>query len=146
MQKRRRREDRKAQGDPSGDVLPCRHCNLLYKLHVSSAARLKTSSSMYQSPVNCWVNFPLTLVLWFITLLQIWHCQSKCSGRVFADWTGVLFCYVLNDFSTIHQKEKRKRHDMLCFPDQTVNKSFCFLFFFFFTVTFKIFKCSESWN
>lgn len=70
-------EDRDAEGDPSGDVLPSRHCNLLYKLHVRAAARLKTSSSMYQSPVNCRVNFLLTLVLWFITLLQIWHCQSK---------------------------------------------------------------------
>lgn len=77
------REGAKAEKrDPSGDILPRRHRNLLYKLRVSSAARLKTSSSMYQSPVNCWVNFPLTLVLWFITLLRIWLCQSKrCCHR-----------------------------------------------------------------
>lgn len=60
-----------------GDALPCRHCNLLYKLHVTSDTRLNTFSSIYQSAVKLWVNFPLTLVLRFITLFQTWHCQSK---------------------------------------------------------------------
>lgn len=64
---------------------------------------------MYQSPVNCWVNFPLTLVLWFITLLQIWHCQSKCSGRAFAGCPGFLFCHVRNQL--VHNSSRRKEKD-----------------------------------
>lgn len=94
-EKDRRQKSRSA----SGDILPCRHCNLLYKLHVSSAARLKTTSSVYQSPVNCWVNFPLTLVLWFITLLKIWHCQSKCSGQAFSHCPVFLLLIVHAQFT-----------------------------------------------
>lgn len=103
----------KAKGDPSGDILPCRHCNLLYKLHVSSAARLKTSSSMYQSPVNCWVNFPLTLVLWFITHLQIWHCQSKCSGRTFTWLPGFPLLPCLKCPQFIRMKREICHHALL---------------------------------
>lgn len=95
-EKDRRQKSRSAS---SGDILPCRHCNLLYKLHVSSAARLKTTSSVYQSPVNCWVNFPLTLVLWFITLLKIWHCQSKCSGQAFSHCPVFLLLIVHAQFT-----------------------------------------------
>jgi len=110
----REKERRQKSRSPSGDVLPCRHCNLLYKLHVSTGARLKTSSSVYQSPVNCWVNFPLTLVLWFITLLQIWHCQSKRSGRAFSDWPSFLFCLLCHP-QFIWKKKENMPQSLACY-------------------------------
>lgn len=131
------KDRRQKSRSPSGDVLPCRHCNLLYKLHVSSAARLKTSSSVYQSPVNCWVNFPLTLVLWFITLLKIWHCQSKCSGQAFSH------CPVLLPLMWARaQSTQKKRRGLL--PSRL---AFIFWFYVFLHSCIHLHSvCLNCWN